>query len=152
MRYRVFTYTIPPPEEPEDLNSFLASKKILSVRSEITVKGNTPYLMFIVEYLESSKGSGTGGKPRVDYREKLSDEDFQIFSRLRDLRKSVAEKEGVPVYGVFTNAQLAQMVENRTRSAGDMLEISGVGKGKVDKYGQKFIELITELMPSEKEG
>jgi hypothetical protein len=38
----------------------------------------------------------------VDYKEVLKPEEFEVFSRLREWRKGVAEKEGVPVYTVLT--------------------------------------------------
>ena len=37
----------------------------------------------------------------------LKPEEFEVFSRLREWRKAAAEKEGVPVYTVLTNEQLA---------------------------------------------
>ena len=43
MRYKIFTDSETPPEEPEELNSFLSSHKILSVHYEIALKGNTPF-------------------------------------------------------------------------------------------------------------
>jgi ribonuclease D len=52
----------------------------------------------------------------VDYKEVLKPEEFEVFSRLRDWRKNVAEKEGVPVYAVLTNEQLAQMVQKQVKS------------------------------------
>lgn len=56
-------------------------------------------------------------------------EEFQTFSRLRDWRKAVAEKEGVPVYLVLTNEQLAQMVQKITKVARKtgLKEIEGEG-------------------------
>jgi hypothetical protein len=60
-----------------------------------------------VEYLEgpalSGPGKTRGGKPRVDYKEVLSPADFALFAKLRDWRKTTAEKEGIPVYAVLTN-------------------------------------------------
>jgi superfamily II DNA helicase RecQ len=147
MRYRMFTYAIPPPEAPDDLNRFLASEKILSTRAEVVAKGGAPYILFVVEYLESGKTKDQR-EPRVDYREKLSEEDFQAFSRLRDIRKSIAEREGVPVYAVFTNAQLAEMVEKRVRTGIDLQAIAGVGRGKADKYGAEFLAACAEMLPA----
>ena len=48
-----------------------------------------------------------GGKQRVDYKEVLSPADFALFAKLRDWRKATAEQEGIPVYAVLTNEQLA---------------------------------------------
>ena len=49
----------------------------------------------------------SGKPPEVDYREVLKPEEFEMFSRLREWRKALAEKEGVPVYTLLTNEQLA---------------------------------------------
>lgn len=148
MRYRVFTYGIPPDEELTELNNLLSTRKVLSVRHELVEKDKTPYLLFIVEYLESGSANKVPDRPpKVDYKEKLSEEDFEVFSRLRDLRKEIAEREGVPVYAVFTNAQLAEMVERSTKSMSALLEIPGIGKAKVEKYGDEFLELCRKLIP-----
>jgi hypothetical protein len=59
-----------------------------------------------------------GGRPKIDYKDVLKPEEFEVFSRLRDWRKSVAEKEAVPGYTVLTNEQLAQnRVLNRLSDA-----------------------------------
>ena len=49
------------------------------------------------------------------------------------------------MYAVFTNAQLAAMVENRVRDKQAMLGIEGVGQSKVDKYGNDFLQLCSEI-------
>lgn len=147
MIYKIFTYPIPAPENPEDLNGFLSSAKVTSVQSHMVCKQEIPFLVFVVEYLETATKDAKP-KPKVDYRETLSDEDFQFFSQLRDLRKSLAEKEGIPVYSVFTNAQLAQIVEMKITSKQGLESIHGVGKSKIDRYGQAFIKLCLELFPN----
>jgi superfamily II DNA helicase RecQ len=47
---------------------------------------------------------------KIDYREKLSPEDFDVFSKIREIRKQLAAADSVPVYTICTNEQLAQMV------------------------------------------
>jgi superfamily II DNA helicase RecQ len=59
-----------------------------------------------------------------------------VFSRLREWRKGVSEKEGAPVYTIFTNEQLAQMVQKEVRSKAALKEIEGVGEARVEKYGE----------------
>ncbi len=51
-----------------------------------------------------------------DYKELLNPEDFAVFAHCAEPRKAIAQAEAVPVYTVFTNEQLAQMVTNRVRS------------------------------------
>ena len=83
-----------------------------------------------------------GGRPKVDYKEVLKPEEFEVFSRLRDWRKTVAEKEGVPVYVVLTNEQLAQMVQKKVNSKTGLKEIEGVGDARVEKYGEVLVQLL----------
>jgi hypothetical protein len=94
-----------------EMNAFLRGHRVLAVKKEFLADGENSSWSFCVEYLDGA-GAGAllpGGKlPKVDYKEVLKPEEFDVFSRLRDWRKAVAEKEGVPVYGVLTNEQLAQ--------------------------------------------
>ncbi len=73
-------------------------------------------------------------------------EEFEVFSRLRDWRKAVAEKEGVPVYVVLTNEQLAQMVQKKVNTKTGLKEIEGVGDPRVEKYGESLLALLAGPM------
>ena len=88
--------------------------------------------------------------PKVDYKEVLKPEDFEVFSRLRDWRKAEAEQEGVPVYGVFTNEQLAEMVRQRAGTKAALKGIAGVGEARVEKYGAAQGGLDTWHRPQHK--
>jgi superfamily II DNA helicase RecQ len=72
----------------------------------------------------------------------LSAADFGIFSALRELRKSLAEAEGVPVYAVFTNEQLAKFAQNRPATKVALEKVEGVGVAKVEKYGERVLAAI----------
>ena len=54
---------------------------------------------------------GVSKTGRIDYKEVLDEKTFALFSKLREKRKVLAEKDAVPVYSVFTNEQLAQMAQ-----------------------------------------
>lgn len=79
---------------------------------------------------------------RIDYKEILSEDEFVIFSKLRDLRKQVAQTQAVPVYAIFTNEQLANMVQQQVKTKTDLENITGVGDGRIEKYGNQFLEVI----------
>ena len=79
------------------------------------------------------------GKSRIDYKEVLSPEDFELFSRLRELRKSIADVEGIPPYAVFTNEQLAEMARTKVKTKSDMSKINGIGDAKMKKYADRFL-------------
>ncbi|MGQ1785653.1 DNA helicase RecQ [Saccharicrinis sp. GN24d3] len=65
-----------------------------------------------------------------------------LFERLRQLRRKMAVEQGVPPYILFSDATLAEMVENRPTNEWEMKEISGVGNTKWDRYGQVFVDEI----------
>jgi superfamily II DNA helicase RecQ len=128
-----------------EMNAFLRSHRVLTVKKELVAEGENSFWTFCVEYLESSPGapaSGLAGRPKVDYKEVLKPEEFEVFSRLREWRKGVAEKEGVPVYVVFSNEQLAQAVQKKVSSKAALKEIEGVGDSRVEKYGAAVLERL----------
>jgi len=135
-----------------EMNAFLRGHRVLAVKKEFVPDGENSFWSFCVEYLDGGGGSGLlpGGKlPKVDYKEVLNPEEFEVFSRLRDWRKAVAEKEGVPVYVVLTNEQLAQMVQKKVNSKTGLKEIEGVGEARVEKYGEALLErLIFNPVPA----
>jgi len=49
-----------------------------------------------------------------------------------------------PSYAVFTNEQLAEMVQRRVASAAALREISGVGEARIEKYGAAFLDILKE--------
>ena len=112
MNYKIFNVPIPHSEtEIASLNSFINTVKVVSCIKELVIVEKTAYQSFVVEYYKYQNSVTNGQKKdSIDYREVLSDEDFASFSKLRELRKKIAEKTGVPVFAVFTNEQLSQMV------------------------------------------
>ncbi len=128
-----------------EMNAFLRSHRMLAVKKEFVSDGENSFWTFCVEYLESSpapQSPGQPGRPKVDYKELLKPEEFEVFSRLREWRKGVAEKEGVPVYVIFSNEQLAEMVRKKASSKTALKEIEGVGDSRIEKYGAAALERL----------
>jgi ATP-dependent DNA helicase RecQ len=72
----------------------------------------------------------------------VPEDDIELFDRLRALRKQLADAQGVPAYIVFSDGTLAAMAAQRPRNEDDMLEVSGVGPAKLEKYGRAFLDLL----------
>jgi superfamily II DNA helicase RecQ len=85
-----------------------------------------------------------GKRGKVDFKDLLSPQEFAVFARLRAMRKDHADAEGLPAYAIFTNEQLAEMVQRRVHSATALGEIPGVGEARVEKYGQAFLNILKE--------
>lgn len=68
--------------------------------------------------------------------------DNELFDRLRALRKSLADKSGVPPYVIFHDATLREMVRRGPTSLEEFATIPGVGQAKLARYGQMFTDEI----------
>lgn len=68
-----------------------------------------------------------------------------LFEILRKLRSELAKEEGVPAYVIFNDATLKQFETERPMSDSEFLAIDGVGKAKLEKYGDIFIKTIIDF-------
>jgi len=109
---------------------------------EIVRCNNSTLLVFTVETTSGDAPENVKTKPRVDYKEKLSEDDYALFNLLRDERKKLADEDGVPVFGVFNNAQLAEMVKQKATTLSDIGAVKGVGKARSEKYGQAILNIL----------
>lgn len=82
-----------------------------------------------------------------DYKEdKIEKEevsiDLNIFDRLKRLRLELASKAHVPAYIIFTDDALKDMCRKLPKSLDDFINVRGVGKAKLEKYGDAFLNVI----------
>lgn len=56
----------------------------------------------------------------------------------------MAEAEGVAVFAVATNEQLAQFVRERVRDAAGLKAVAGFGAARAEKYGEEFLKVLAE--------
>ena len=68
--------------------------------------------------------------------------DEVLFAMLKDLRREVAQKEGLPPFVIFQDPSLQDMAIQYPITIEEMQNISGVGVGKAKKFGEEFIKLI----------
>jgi ATP-dependent DNA helicase RecQ len=91
----------------------------------------------------------TAAAPPGDVELVASPEDARVLERLRALRTSIAREEKVPAYVVFADRTLLEMAVRRPKSPYALGEIRGVGPMKIDRYGQRFLDLLRELDETE---
>ena len=125
------------------LNVFLRSYRVQTVDRQFVAQP-VPGWAFCVAYLGKAEQSAVtvAGKPRIDYREVLNAEDFAVFDNLRALRTEIAERESKQVYSVFTNAQLAAMVQANMHSVEQLRTIKDVGEARCANYGEQFLQRL----------
>ncbi len=146
MRFHFFAVSALSPEVGQAaLNAFCAQHRVVSVDKGLIAQGGDSFWAICVHYIEGAEPvrAALGEKrDRVDYKEVLNEQDFAVYAELRSLRKSLAEQEGVPAYALFTNEQIAEMVTRRVTALAELRAIEGVGKARLDKYGDLFLPLL----------
>jgi superfamily II DNA helicase RecQ len=151
MPFRIFLIPVLYGDEAtEELNAFIAGHRVAHIERKWIDQGTQSAYVFCVEYLLASPTSD--GHPRtqlsrnrIDYKTILSPDEFTIFSLLREMRKELSQQEGVPVFALFSNEQLAQMVQRRCSSKADLLGIEGIGEAKVEKYSEKLLATLSKF-------
>ena len=80
-----------------------------------------------------------GGSPLP---EGAPDEVQARYQALKEVRIRLARRENVPLYVIFSNATLADMAVKAPRTIDELLEVSGVGLVKAERYGRDFLQAI----------
>ena len=68
----------------------------------------------------------------------------ELFAKLSQLRKRLAAEQSVPPYVVFQDKVLREMVERMPSDLPEMSKVPGVGLSKLEKYGERFLEVLSE--------
>lgn len=150
MQVRVFTIPLfDNLAQTDEMNAFLRSQKVLTLdRQQVTV-GEQAFWTFCVTYMPQGGYSNSGGQQakggKVDYKNVLDQETFAVFSRLRSIRKQLAEQDAIPAYAVFTDSELAEIAQLEHIDPLSIQTIQGIGQKKADKYGAVLCEKYREL-------
>lgn len=142
--------------EQDALNRHLATHRVSHIERQFVADGAFSYWSLCVTTVEAANSpssadanttSRRGGKT-IDWREVLAADEFALYDRLRRLRKGLAEAEGLPPYAVFSNEQLAAMVQGRVVTAAALAAIPGVGEARMKRYAESFVPLLAEGVPA----
>lgn len=125
---------------------FLAEKEYISSDNETEVLKLLPKsrdVLFgrerlVMKKVENSEEVVKTHRPEVPVNSELLD-------ALKALRKSIASKKSVPAYVIFTDATLIDMCKKCPETPDEMLEVSGVGRTKLEKFGKQFLEEIAKF-------
>ncbi|NKF08403.1 DNA helicase RecQ [Clostridium gasigenes] len=73
-----------------------------------------------------------------------------LFDILRELRLEISKESGIPPYMIFGDGTIREMSIKFPISKSEMLDISGVGENKYEKYGDRFSEVISSYVEDNK--
>lgn len=125
---------------------FLAEKEYISADNETEALKLLPKsrdVLFgrerlVMKKVENSEKVVKTHRPEVPVNSDLLD-------ALKALRKSIASQKSVPAYVIFTDATLIDMCKKCPETPNEMLEVSGVGRTKLEKFGKEFLEVIAKF-------
>lgn len=95
-------------------------------------------LRMMLEIPQKKKAAAAKDAPLPPSGEKL-------LAALKDLRKSLAMRQSIPAYVVFTDATLIDMCRLKPKTQEEFMEVSGVGQAKSQRYGEVFLAVIAEF-------
>jgi ATP-dependent DNA helicase RecQ len=90
---------------------------------------------------EDKKQEKTKNKNRTKL---LSKENNELYNLLKKLRLEIAREENVPAYFIFDDKCLVDMAAKKPLTKDEMLNVSGVGNFKLEKYGERFLKVIND--------
>jgi len=73
----------------------------------------------------------------------FDDYDVEMYDRLKALRTQIASENGIPPYIVFSDKTLKDLSAKKPQTREEMLEVHGIGAVKYDRYGEAFLEALT---------
>ena len=87
----------------------------------------------------------TPEKPKAAFV-KLDADQMDLLERLKAVRAALARQQGVPAFVIFSDKTLREMAALLPRSRQELMNVSGIGDYKADKYGSAFLEVIREFL------
>jgi ATP-dependent DNA helicase RecQ len=75
---------------------------------------------------------------------RLSPDDDALFQALRARRMALSKAQGIPPYVIFHDTTLVAMAREKPTRLLDLARLPGVGEAKLKRYGDAFLEVITE--------
>jgi ATP-dependent DNA helicase RecQ len=83
-----------------------------------------------------------GGEEGAASRPSLGTDDARLFEALREVRAELARRDAVPAYVVCQDQTLSEIAIRRPGTTGALLTIRGVGPVRVERYGERFLEVV----------
>ena len=111
---------------------------VLTETSRGVLRGETP-LLFRKDPKRPVMASRKSARVRV-----VADKDVDLWEALRACRQTLANEHNVPAYVIFHDKTLQEMLTFRPQTASEMLDISGIGQTKLDRYGDRFLSVLRD--------
>lgn len=142
------TYSIMKNYSSEELKNFintLVSHGFLDIVENLGYRGSYPTIVLNNQSMKVIKD-----EIKVEFKEskvtKAINIENELYERLVEKRSEIARQEGVAPYMVFGDATLKNISGTYATTKDEMLNISGIGEIKYNKYGELFEEVVKEYI------
>ncbi|MED0998845.1 DNA helicase RecQ [Bacillus mobilis] len=127
-------------KEVSEFIEFLISDELIAVEH-----GTYPTLKVTEKGKEALLGKvNVLRKERVETRQIV--QDHPLFEVLREVRKEIAQGEGVPPFVIFSDQTLKDMCAKMPQSESELLTVKGIGEHKLVKYGTHFLQAVQHFI------
>ncbi|MBE5106721.1 DNA helicase RecQ [Bacillus thuringiensis] len=127
-------------KEVSDFIEFLISDELIAVEH-----GTYPTLKVTGKGKEVLLGKeNVLRKERVETKQIV--QDHPLFEVLREVRKEIAQGEGVPPFVIFSDQTLKDMCAKMPRNDSELLTVKGIGEHKLVKYGSYFLQAVQHFI------
>ncbi len=132
-------------QQTEEMNAFLRGHKVIDIDKQFVNNGINSFWSFCVRYIDGALPAEKQQKvEKTDYRTILTEAQFSIFSKLRHIRKQLAEADAIPAYAVFTDDELSKMAQLNEINSHNIKAIKGIGEKRIEKYAHQIDRLLKE--------
>ena len=85
------------------------------------------------------KATRSSARPQENWND---EESKNLWDQLRNLRLTLAREQEIPPYMIFHDSTLREIVDLRPQSLREFSHLNGVGKTKLDRYGEQFLNVV----------
>lgn len=142
MNIKIFTIAFDPVNrvfDEDPVNRFISTRKINKITPAFFETGGQACWSVFIEYDDIVQDHEKKAKEKLP---DLTPQQKKLYDALIGLRRDLAEKEGVPIFIIASNRQLADIVLRLPRTMDELKSVNGFGTKKVKKYGRQILETI----------
>lgn len=121
--------------------------KLTGLSREVLFENRKVSLVRVTDVREFEESRSAPSK-RMTKKERLR---LELSGRLKQLRREISDRKGVPAYIIFSDKTLMEMAETRPSTMDEMMQVSGVGEHKSEMYGEVFLQEIIQFKIQERD-
>ena len=144
--YKTFNFTTDNKTLDSDFNKQLdALEELLGVKQLYFTNLNSGFSIKLFLELRAKSVFLTKEKPKTPRKTVIDGTtNVELFELLRALRNTIAEREDLVHFQIFTQKSLYEMCETLPTNQTELLNVNGFGKTRVSKYGDEIIKIIRD--------